>query len=278
MTFENKVVLVTGGSSGIGLATARAFAQRGAHVWILARDQAKLDTALQSLKAGRVNEKQCFGAISADVSDHEKVKQAVDQITQAAGLPDIVINSAGVAHPGYVQDLDLDIYKWTMNINYFGTVHITKAVLPGMVSRGSGHIVNISSMAGFLGVFGYTAYGATKYAVRGFSDALRAEMKPLGIRVSIVFPPDVDTPELAYENQFKPFETKEIAASAKVMQPEEVARAILSGIERRRYIILPGFEAKFYYYLANLAGNGVYPIMDLLISMAQKKKKKQAKD
>ena len=97
-----------------------------------------------------------------------------------------------------------------MDLNYFGTVNMVKALLPAMLERGSGHIVNISSVAAFLGVFGYSAYGASKYAVRGFSDVLRAEVKPLGVRVSVVFPPDMDTPGLANENKTKPFETHEI--------------------------------------------------------------------
>jgi 3-dehydrosphinganine reductase len=139
-----------------------------------------------------------------------------------------------------------------------------------MIKRGSGHIVNISSIAGFLGVYGYTAYGASKYAVRGFSDVLRAEMKPLGIQVSVVFPPDTDTPQLAYENQFKPPETKELAGNAHAVSPEIVAKAILRGVARRQYVIIPGFEGKLYYWLGGLVGTGLYPIMDLMVAQARR--------
>ncbi len=119
-----------------------------------------------------------------------------------------------------------------MAVNYFGTLHVVKTVLPGMLARGSGHIVTISSLAGVVGVFGYTAYGASKYAVRGFSDALRAELKPQGIGVSIVYPPDTDTPQLAYEKLYKPPETKAITEVGGMIPAEKVAQAIVHGVAR----------------------------------------------
>ncbi len=272
--FKNKVALVTGGSSGIGLAAARLLAKQGSHVWLMAKQPDKLANALILVEADRSDPGQRCGMLVADVTAEGQVKKAVDQIIETAGVPDLLINSAGVAHPGYVQDLGLDIFHWMMDVNYFGTVHVTKALLPGMINRRSGYIVNISSEAGFLGVFGYTAYGASKYAVRGFSDALRAEVKPYGIGVSAVFPPDTDTPQLAYENQFKPMETKALAGSSGLMSAEAVAQVILKGVTRGHYVILPGTESKFLYRLSGLLGNAVYPVMDLLIAQAQRNKDK----
>lgn len=266
--WRDKIALVTGGSSGIGLAVARSLAARGAHVWVLARREKELQNAVE---AARCSADQRCGAVTADVSDWEQVVSAVSQIEEKVGVPDLVINSAGVAHPGYFQELDLKIFHWMMDVNYFGTVHITKAVLPGMLARGSGHIVNISSGAGFLGFFGYTAYGASKFAVRGFSDALRAELKPLGINVSIVFPPDVDTPQLAYDIKARPPEIKTLLGSAGLMTPEAVAETIIRQVSRRRYLILPGLEVKLLFWLVGLIGSGVYPIMDLLIALSRRK-------
>jgi 3-dehydrosphinganine reductase len=273
MGFRNQVALITGGSSGIGLATARLLAAQGAHVWLLARDQGRLDAALAQVQAACISPDQRCGVVQADVSDAGQAAAAVTHVIEQAGVPDLVINSAGVVHPGYCQDLDLDIFHWTMDIDYFGTVHIVKAIVPHMIARGSGHIVNISSLAGIIAIYGYTAYSGAKFAVRGFSDALRSEMKPLGVQVSVVFPPDTDTPQLAYENQFKPPETRELAGNAHAMTAEQVAKVILDGVAHRRYIILPGFEGKLFYWLSGLVGAGLYPIMDMMVASARAKHK-----
>jgi 3-dehydrosphinganine reductase len=265
--WQEKVILITGGSSGIGLAVAQILTANGAHVWLLARQEKKLQSALDSL---RCSDGQRCGTISADVSDWDQITAAVAQVEQEVGLPDVVINSAGVVHPGYFQELDLDVFKWMMNVNYYGTVYVCKAVAPGMIARGSGHIVNISSMAGLIGAYGYTAYGASKFAVTGFTDALRSEMKPVGIQVSIVFPPDTDTPQLEYENQYKPPETKAISGNAGIKSAEEVADEIVNQVERGRYVIMTGFESKFWYWVSRFLGSNKNLVMDWMVAQAQR--------
>lgn len=267
--FSGRLALITGGSSGIGLALAHRLAEAGARVRLVARRRDVLEQAHKSLDG------QGHGTYAADVSDWDQVQEMVRNVVNEAGIPDLLINSAGVTHPGYVQEIPVEIYHQMMEINYFGTVHVVKALLPHLLERGSGRIVNISSAAGFLGVFGYSAYGATKYAIRGFSDVIRSELKPLGIDVSIVFPPDTDTPQLAYENEFKPFETREISGTAGVMSAEKVADDILSGVRRGKYVITPGLETSVLYRLSGLIGNAVYPIMDSMVTQARKKKQKQ---
>ena len=263
MPFKGKVVWVTGGSSGIGLAIARQFAAQGAGVHLLARSQERLEEALASLQTG------AHSAHSLDVSNEQQVAQVLGELEARVGAPDILVNSAGVAHPGYVQELDLEIYRWMMQVNYFGAVQVTKAVLPGLLARGSGHIVNIGSVASYIGVFGYTAYGSSKFALRGFSDALRAELKPHGIQVSIVYPPDTDTPQLAYENQYKPPELRDLLPELGVVSPEQVAEKVLEGIARGRYAIHTDFGSRLIYHLANFLGDGVYPIQDWLVKRAR---------
>jgi 3-dehydrosphinganine reductase len=208
-----------------------------------------------------------------DVSEWAQVRKAVLLITETSGAPDLLVNSAGVAHPGYVQDLDLNIFTWMMEVNYFGTVYVTKEVIPAMLKRGSGFIVNISSMAGFIGTFGYTAYGASKFAVRGFSDALRAEMKLHNIGVALVFPPDTQTPQLEYETKIKPAETKALAGNTKVMTAEQVAVEIIKGIGRGKYLILPGFESKLLYRINGIWGGGLTYFMDQIIAKEYKRTK-----
>jgi 3-dehydrosphinganine reductase len=267
--------LITGGSSGIGLALGKALANQGADICLLARDQTKLQTAHREVSRHKIRQDQRIMTLSCDIRDFPALSRELEHLIEGFGLPDLVINSAGVTYPGAFEELDVKIFHWVMDINYFGTIHVLKCLVPKMIERGSGQIVNISSQAGFVGVFGYSAYGASKYAVRGLSDVLRAEMKPRGIQVSIVFPPDTKTPQLAFEEPLKPFVTKEIAGSAKVLSAEEVADAILKGVEKGRYVIIPGLEGKVFFRLTNLLGNLTYPVMDWMVARAQKKKNKE---
>ena len=266
-SYQGRLALITGGSSGMGLALAQLLAEEGANVWLVARHSDGLEAACRSLHA----DGQKHGVYAADVTKLDQVQAAVEHVKREAGVPDLLINCAGAAHPGYVQEIPLEIFQDMMALNYFGTLYTVKTLLPAMLERGSGHVVNVSSMAGFLGAFGYSAYGAAKYAVRGFSDVLRLEVKPLGVRVSVVFPPDMDTPGLANENKTKPFETF-AAGSTKALAPLDVARSTLKAIKRGQYIILPGFEPQLLYRLMFLVGNAIYPIMDGMIADARKKK------
>ena len=267
-----KVALVTGGSSGIGKAVAFGLAKRGMDVWLVAQRQDLLDSAQREVESCRQNHNQVIGTISADVSDCDQVRTAVKQVTKQSGSPYLLVNSAGVSHPGYVQELDLNIFNWMMEVNYFGTVFMAKEVIPLMLKNGTGYIVNISSLAGIFSVIGYTAYGASKFAVKGFTDALRQEMKLYNIGVSLILPSDTDTPQLEYENRFKPPETKALGNISGSMMADLVAKEILSGIERGRYMIIPGLEGKVLYHLHGLLGGGINPIIDRLIADAVKKK------
>jgi 3-dehydrosphinganine reductase len=271
--WNKEVVLVTGGSSGIGLAAAKLLAQAGAHVWLTARRKDVLKSALKEVEAARRSPDQSCGIVPADLADRQQAEQAVAEVTRAVGAPGVLFNSAGITQPGYVQDLSLDIFEHLMQVNYFGTVYVTKAALPAMLERGRGHIINLSSMAGYLGVFGYSAYGATKFAVAGFSEVLRAEMKPHGIRVSVAFPPDTDTPQLAYEEPFKPAETKAISGTAKALSAEVVAGAILKQASKGRYLIFPGFDSSFFYFLSTKLPKGlVFAILDQMAAQGKRKK------
>jgi len=269
---NGKLVLITGGSSGIGLAIAQQLFAQGASIVILARDQQRLDTAREKIEQQRLNPAQKLGALSADVTDEPALGQALAQLKAEYGLPDLIINCAGVARPGYAETLEQQIFHWTMDINYFGTVNVCQTLLPDLIARGSGHIVNFSSLAGVIGVFGYTAYSGSKFAVRGYSDALRSEMKPKGILVSVVYPPDTDTPQLAWEDQFKPFETRVIAGSDHPLPADKVAADVIKAIRRDKVSIVPGGEAKLLFFAATRLGGGIFPFMDMLVRDAMKKK------
>ena len=269
--FENKLALITGGSSGIGLALAKMLSSRGAHVYLLARRPDVLQAALSEVESAARSASQHFGTLAVDVANLEQVNAELAAFMEGTGVPDLLINSAGVTQPGHFEEQDPALYRWIMEINILGMMYVTRALLPGMLERRSGMIVNLSSLAGFLGAYGYCAYGASKFAVRGFSDVLRAEMKPRGIQVSVVFPPDTQTPQLEGEAAYKPAVTQALSDNAGVLSAETVAETILKGISRRRYIIIPGFESKLFYFINSLPGNLVYPIMDFMIAQALRK-------
>ena len=266
-----KLALITGGSSGIGLALAKALVAQGTDVYLLARKRKNLKDAKKELTPLFVRKDQQVYLISADVTDYPSLGRILKRWTDRYGSPDLVINSAGVTYPGYFKDLDIDIFHWLMNVNYFGTLHVSKYLMPAMIERGSGTIVNISSQAGFVSIFGYSGYSASKFAVRALSDAMRAELKAYGIHVAIVFPPDTQTPQLEFEEPLKPKETKAISSQSGILTAEQVASSILSGLAKGKFIILPGFEGKIFYRLVNLLGNFQYPILDWMVKRAQKK-------
>jgi 3-dehydrosphinganine reductase len=252
MGFAGKHAIVTGGSSGIGRATAHLLARRGAHVSIIARSQGPLDETIEELDALRVDGKQQFRAASADLGEWAEAREAIAALASNGHAPDLLINAAGYCHPGYFERLSVDVFHDSMRVDFFGTLHPTKAAIPFMIERGRGHVVNFSSVAGFVALYGFTAYSAAKYAITGFSEALRQELKPHGIDVSVVFPPTTRTPGLERENRLKPPETMLIEGQSKERSPEEVAESLIRGIERRARYILPGADTKLYFLFAHL--------------------------
>jgi 3-dehydrosphinganine reductase len=123
---------------------------------------------------------------------------------------------------------------------------MARAVAPALMARRSGHIVNVSSVAGFMGIFGYTAYSSAKYAVMGFSEALRSEPHPYGVKVTVVCPPDTDAPGLAFEKSLRPPETDKVVGNIAAVAPSVIAEAIVRGGERGKSLIVPGALSKFY--------------------------------
>ena len=136
-----------------------------------------------------------------------------------------------------------------MGVDYFGTVNMVRAFLPYFKRQKHGHIANVSSVVGYMGVFGYAAYAPAKFAVVGFSECLRQELIPYNIGVSVIYPPDTDTPQWHEENKIKPQETRVLSGNIKVMAPEKVAYSLLKGISRSVFSIVPGVMNKVTYFM-----------------------------
>jgi short-subunit dehydrogenase len=188
-------------------------------------------------------------------------------IQKTYGSPDVIINSAGISHPGYFEEIPYETFDELMKIDFYGVLNMCRSFIAMMKTKG-GHIVNISSIAGFLGVFGYTGYSAAKFAVLGFSQALRSEMKKYNIIISVLCPPDTDTPMLEWEDKIKPKETRAVAGAASVMSPDDVAKIMIDGMVKKKFIIVTGFTGKFVLYASRLAPSLVEWIMDRQIKKA----------
>ncbi len=266
--FNNKNVYITGGSSGIGLAISKELRALGAKVLLISRNADKLEKAKSELENGiRGSEK--VGILSLDVSDNQKVKEGLHSAIESFGQPDILINCAGLAIPKHFEDISYEQFEYIMKTNLYGVWNMTHTLIPFIKQR-QGHIVNVSSIAGFIGVFGYTDYCASKFAIIGLSEALRSEYSKDGVRVSVLCPPDTDTPAFEKENKTKPAETKAISENAKLMQPSQVAKALIKGMKKEQFLIIPGFDGKLALFAKRAAPSLVHALMQNDIKKASK--------
>ena len=184
MDFKNKVILITGASSGIGKATAIEFANLGANIVLVARTKEKLEKVADELKKFSVSTLIC----QCDVSKKDQVKQMSKMVLEKFDTVDVLVNNAGFAIYGSVSDLTIDEIELQMETNYFGMIYCIKNFLPSMISKKSGHIVNVASVAASFGLPGIASYCASKFAMLGFSEGLKHELKDTGIGITVVSP------------------------------------------------------------------------------------------
>jgi len=186
---KDKIALVTGASSGIGAATAELLAREGAVVALVARRADRLDSLVQRIVAagGRA------AAFAADVAQESGATGVAERVLKHYGRVDILVNSAGIVRPGEVESADPAHWREMIDINLLSAMYLSKAVLPGMRARSDGHIVNVSSTAGRHVGTRHSGYAASKHAVNAFSEAMRQEVAPFGIRVTIVEPGATNT-------------------------------------------------------------------------------------
>lgn len=267
--FEGKNIVLTGGSSGIGRAIAVDLARQGANLLLIARRQSRLDEMIALLESNRHESAPVWEARAVDVSDRREI-QSVLRAHDEARPVDVLINCAGIAWADYVDQMPSDAFEQTIQINYLGTVWCSLAMIPSFKSRHRGLIANVSSLAGVLGFVGYSAYSPSKFAVVGFSEAIRNELRPHNVGVSLLLPPDTDTPQLVAENLTRPAETRAIADRARILEPDHVARVFLKGIVAGQFWIVPGWDAKLTDHFSRHFPGLTRSILDRLVASSRR--------
>ena len=234
MNFKNKIVVITGASSGIGEAAAEQFAKRGANLVLVARRKEKLEQVEQKLSKYSIKTliQVC------DVSDKQQVKQMSEKVIETFSKIDILVNNAGFVIYGKVEELSIEDIESQMKTNYFGTINCTKHFLPYFLKQNSGHMINVASVGGSFGVPGIASYCATKFAMLGFSEGLHHELHGTNVGVTVVSPIMVRT-SLFDHPSFKNF-TKH--ATGISLNAETVANAIIKASDSSKLeIVVPSY-------------------------------------
>lgn len=255
---KDNVVIITGASAGIGKAYAYAFAEQGCTVVLAARSKDKIDTLAQELK-DKYNIKTL--AVQTDVSIEEEAKNLIETTLEHFDYIDILINNAGVAGYSYIHETSLDDMKQIMDINYWGMVYCTHYALPSMIRRRKGKIVNVSSVVGKRAMPVMGAYSASKFAMEGFSESLRVEVKKYGIDVNVICPTTTKTDLV--DNAF---DGDNMKIKSFGMSSERVAKETINAIldNKREHILGLGENI-------GLKINDVFPeLVDNVLTLAPK--------
>jgi 3-oxoacyl-[acyl-carrier protein] reductase len=226
-SLKGKTALITGAGRGIGRAAAIALAKEGVNIAMIGRTLANLEKVTTEIEEYGVN---VTGAV-ADISEMQSVEHAVEHVTEELGPIDILINNAGIAKFGGFLDLDPQEWEKIIQVNLMGTYYVTRAVLPGMIERKAGDIINVSSTAGQKGAPVTSAYSASKFGVLGLTESLMLEVRKHNIRVSALTPSTVAT-DLAIETNLTDGNPE------KVMQPEDLAELMVAQLKLNRRVFI----------------------------------------
>ncbi len=251
--WRGRVTLITGAASGIGRATALAFARRGAALELVDRDAAGLARVLEETRAAGAERVQEH---VVDVSSEVAVSELARRVQSTSGALEVLVNAAGVAVVGSFLDTTLDDWSWVLGVNLWGTIWMSRAFAPEMVAQGRGQIVNVASVAAFFAPTSLIAYGVSKAAVVSFSETLRAELADKGVGVSVICPGFVDTPILANARVRGALAAERAAIHERTVgrgiPPERVADAIVEAVRRDRALVPVAAEAWGLYLLKRL--------------------------
>ena len=245
---NNAVVLITGATGGFGRHMISQFLAAGSRLLLSDIDATALESHARESQTGT---RQILGSVAADLGDEAGCRRLYDEIQSLEQRPDILVNNAGIGVGGRFDHVPADRWEQVVQINLLAPMRLCYLFLPQMIERGSGHIVNISSLAGWIGASGISSYSATKFGLRGFSDALAADYDDCGINVSTVYPFFSRTPILDSE-QFGFAERREVPDDL-VTDPADVVAEILSGVKKNRRDIFPDKMSRRIHYLKRFA-------------------------
>jgi NADP-dependent 3-hydroxy acid dehydrogenase YdfG len=264
-SLKDKVVVITGAGSGIGRALALDVAEQGARLAISDVDEEGLaETVVLAEKAGAE-----VRSDRLDVADRDAFETYAAAIAAHFGQVNVVVNNAGVALAGDFVDLDMKDIDWIIGVNFWGVVHGSKFFLPHLIESGDGHLVNISSLFGLISMPGQSMYNASKYAVRGMTEAIREEMLIAGhpVGVTAVHPGGIKT---AIARNARVSEHEDKAATAKLfdeklarMTPEKAAAIIVKGITKNQARVLVGIDAHLIHHFGKLTGSRYQDVIAL---------------
>ena len=267
ITYQGCNIVIVGGSQGIGRAVAIRLAKQKANLFVIARNLSHLNSLKKEIKG--FSEIVCK-TYQADVSRLPQLKKVIKQIVKDTNQRiDGVIHNVGFAHAGYFDQLAIGLFEKSMQNNYLSGVYTAKLFVP-YLKEGS-FLTFTSSVAGYLGIFGFSAYSPTKFALIGFATVLQQELGPKKIHISVLCPPDTDTPGYAEEDKTKPYETKKLANTASLMTADQVAKVFLKKLRAKKFLITCNLSSRFYYWIHNYFPNLFRKIVHLLIWYYQRK-------
>ncbi len=254
-------VIITGGSSGIGLAVARLAAADGHRVSIIGRDMDRLECASQEL---RLVPGAAIHSVSADVADREKIEAAIAKCVGEFGHCDLLVASAGVVEPAFFSEMPPSTFQMQIETNFFGVVNAVRAVLPAMQKERRGSIMIVSSGAALIGLPGYTAYCASKAALVSFAESLRCETER-EVKIALAFPPDTDTPQLLVELPKRPAAARRLMGESPTSSVGTVANEIYVAFKSGRETVHFGWKLKALALLGPLVKPLIYRYLSLRI-------------
>jgi short-subunit dehydrogenase len=245
----NKVIVVTGGGSGMGRELVLNLLSKGARVFAIDIN----DSALQETAAMAEAQKDLLTTFVVDITDKASVAKLLNDTLAQFGCIDGIINNAGIIQPFVkVNELGYETIERVMNVNFYGTLYMTKTFLPHLLTRPEAHIVNVSSMGGFLPVPGQTIYGASKAAVKLLTEGLHSELTGTNVKVTVVFPGAVNTNITKNSGLNIPNQSTAENKSVKMLSPAKAAQIIIDGMENNQYRVLVGSDAKFMDFIYRL--------------------------